>query len=367
MTALPKPDLPDELRAEMARLKRCGFALLPLGGGKDGKAPLLGNWAESSLSLSRVLGPMHRTGIAAYGIRLDKLTVIDCDTGDPELVRQIEARFGPSPVHVATPRGMHLYYRYSNLAPNLRGEGLPVDVKSGPRAYVVGPLSVRPDGGAYRPMKGALGIDVLPALSAALRPSGGPDAASAVMQGLRHNALVKEARRTVEYVDSMEELVGNLVMFRDLTFMDPDGFPDSEVKGIADWMWKRRLEGKLYAGRNSEFRVSRRALDLLRGKPDEPFATSLYARLMAEHGHHPGKRFPLSYEAMKAAGHVSMSRERFRAARNLLLSVGLLKQMGKHFAGSVPRTYALAMPHEAAPNVAPLAQPKQPIPKGGKG
>jgi hypothetical protein len=34
---------------------------------------------------------------------------------------------------------------------NLRGEGLPVDVKSGPSTYVVGPLSQRPDGGSTGP------------------------------------------------------------------------------------------------------------------------------------------------------------------------------------------------------------------------
>jgi len=37
--------------------------------------------------------------------------------------------------------------------PNLGGEGLPVDIKTGARRYVVGPLSVRPDGGFYDPVK----------------------------------------------------------------------------------------------------------------------------------------------------------------------------------------------------------------------
>jgi hypothetical protein len=83
--------------------------------------------------LARVLAPLYRAGSQVYGIRLDDLAVIDCDTDSAELVAALEARFGPSPVHVRTPRGRHLYYRATTKAPNLRAEGLPVDIKTGPR------------------------------------------------------------------------------------------------------------------------------------------------------------------------------------------------------------------------------------------
>jgi hypothetical protein len=61
--------------------------------------------------------------------------------------------FCASPVHVKTPRGMHLYYRAGGAVPSLRGEGLPVDIKIGARSYVVGPLSQRSDGGLYCPVR----------------------------------------------------------------------------------------------------------------------------------------------------------------------------------------------------------------------
>jgi len=44
------------------------------------------------------------------------------------------------------------------IPPNLRAEGLPVDIKAGARAYVVGPGSIRTDGGCYRPAKGRLWV-----------------------------------------------------------------------------------------------------------------------------------------------------------------------------------------------------------------
>jgi hypothetical protein len=43
-------------------------------------------------------------------------------------IAQMEARFGQSPVHVKTPRGQHLYYLAGDVMPNLRSEGLPVDI-----------------------------------------------------------------------------------------------------------------------------------------------------------------------------------------------------------------------------------------------
>ena len=161
MTALRVNTLPDAIRNEVARLKGAGFPLLPLGGA-DGKTPLLRAWAGSGVTLARVLAPMHRTGSTTYGVRLDGLAVIDCDSDDSALVAQIEARFGQSPVQIKTPRGRHLYYRAAGVVPNLRGEGLPVDIKTGARSYVVGPLSVRPDGGFYDPVQGVLGIEAPP-------------------------------------------------------------------------------------------------------------------------------------------------------------------------------------------------------------
>ncbi len=109
MTALRVSNLPDVIRSEVARLNGAGYPLSPLGGGADGKALLLRSWAGSCPTLSQILAPMHRTGSQAYGVRLDGLAVIDCDCDDLDLVAQMEARFGCSPVHVKTPRGRHLY------------------------------------------------------------------------------------------------------------------------------------------------------------------------------------------------------------------------------------------------------------------
>lgn len=342
MGAQRKEHLPDDFRSELARLVRAGFPLLPLGGGDDGKAPLLRAWAGPILPLAHILAPLYRSGSQVYGIRLDGLAVIDCDDDSPELVAALEARFGPSPVHVTTPRGRHLYYRAYCVEkpPNLRGEGLPVDIKTGPRAYVVGAWSVRRDGGRYSPAKGVLGVDALPALRMAHTPRHA--AQEAIPIGHRHVMLVKEAVAMVEYVDSADELAGNLVAVRDELCADAQTMPDSELAAIAAWTWRARLENRIFRGRDSAISLHRLALDALRRWDNETDAIGLFVLLQDMHGHTPGKRFALDFKAMRDAGLTRQSIPRLRAARRTLEAVGLVRLVGKHRAGSVHQTFTLA-------------------------
>lgn len=340
MGAQLQEHLPDDFRNELARLVRAGFPLLPLGGGDDGKAPLLRAWAGPVLPLARILAPLYRSGSQVYGIRLDGLAVVDCDDNSAELVAAIEARFGPSPVHVTTPRGRHMYYRATGKPPNLRAEGLPVDIKTGARAYVVGPYSTRADGGRYRPAKGFLGADALPPLRVAPAPRHA--AAEAIPVGHRHVMLVKEAVAMVEYVDSAEELEGNLAAVRDDLCEDASTMPDSEVRAIAAWAWRARLENRIFRGRDSAVSLHRLALDALRQWHNEADAIALYVLLLDMHGHTPGKRFALDFKAMRDTGLTRLSIPRLRAARRTLEAVGLVRLAGNHRAGSVHQTFTLA-------------------------
>ena len=353
---LRQSSLPDDFRNELARLVRAGFPLLPLGGGADGKAPLVKTWAGPKMTLGRVLAPLYRSGMKVYGIRLDGLAVIDCDSDSAELVAAMEARFGPSPVHVRTPRGRHLYYRATGEAPNLRAEGWPVDIKIGARSYVAGPGSVRPDGGTYWPAKGLLGVDALPPLRAPLRPRNAA-AGDPIPVGHRHANLVREAIAMVEHVDSADELAANLAGVRDDLCEDAATMPDSELRALAGWAWKKRLENRIFRGRDSALSVDRLALDTLRRSPNETDAIALYLLVIDMHGHIPGKRFALDFAAMRSSGLTRLSIPRLRAARRTMQAVGLLQKVGNHRAGSVHQTFTLARLRPGlsdAPNIAPL-------------
>jgi hypothetical protein len=335
---------------EMARLYSSGFSLLPLGGGADGKAPLRKFSKAERIALKQVLGPMHRKSSACYGVRLDRLAVIDCDKNCQELVRQMEARFGASPVHVATPRGVHLYYSHDHeKAPNLREEGLPVDIKRGASSYVVGPCSVRTDGGIYLPKKGMLGVDRLPRLATTQAKLSNNSAV--ITKGNRNHEMTLTAIKMVEAVDSPEELFGNLAFIRDNECEDPTTFPDRELRKIAEWAWSKRLEGNVYGDRNSEVRINRQVLDALANFKNADDALALYVVIQANHGHIIGKTFVLKHSAMVPSKHTSMGRRRFQAAVTTLLAAGVLGVAKEYAVGKSCRSYRLLRIRPDLPDV----------------
>lgn len=351
MTAQRKPDLPGPFRDEVARLHRAGFPLVPLGGGSDGKAPLVSGWADGRLTLPQIFGPLHRAGSTVFGVRLDGLAVLDLDTDDTAVLADLVARFGASPVHVRTPRGRHIYFRAPDgPLPNLRGAGLSVDVKAGPRAFVVGPGTVRREGGLYAAERGALGVDPLPAL----RLDAAPTPSARVPVGGRHEALVRAAAAAARDAADPDALRAALARFRDAHCADPASVPDSELADIAGWAWSLRLENRLWAGRESGFTLSRAALDALRPYENESDAIALFVTLSSLHGHAPGRRFPLDFAAMREAGLSRLSVPRLRAARRTLESAGLLALSGKHLAGSRPQTFALTRPRDVSAVVSPI-------------
>lgn len=347
LLSTPSPDFPS---GEISRLHSAGFSLLPLGGGADGKSPLCSFKGAEKLPIKRVLGLMHSKGSMVYGIRLNRLAVIDCDEDDPNLVGAMEARFGVSPVHIATPRGRHLYYRHEGgQLPNLRSEGLPVDIKRGASAYVVGPLSIRPDGGGYSTAVGCLGLDTLPNIASASTSK--TPTVSRIAVGDRNRELSVAAIQMVEAVETADELFDNLAFVRDDECEDPATVTDEELRKIADWAWIKRLEGKVYRDRNSEFRLDRNAMDILAAFGNASEALSLYVVLQANHGHTPGKTFNLSHEGMTRAGHTSLGRPRFHGAVKTLCDAGLLGIAKEYSVGRHSRRYRLLRLRPEMPNV----------------
>ena len=349
--------IPPELSGEMVRLHGAGFTLIPLGG--DGKSPLCA-FAERKPTLSQTLGLMRARQSLAYGVRLDGVMVVDADEMNGEIDDEIDARFGPASVKTATPRGRHHFYCDPGSAPNLRGEGLLIDIKRGANSYVVGPGSVRPDGGEYVGIHGRLGVSVL------TPPKAQPKGKAQVQRGERHGYLVKRARAYVELVDSCAELTANLMHDRD-AHCETGGDPmsDTEVVNIAEWAWGKRLEpGGLYEGRSSKFKVSRDAMDHLLPRQGGAEAFALYTVLQSAHGHAPGKTFNLNFEGMKNAGLIGFGRPRYENARQQLLESGLLRKAGGYKPGERAQRYQLGLltpPSDEAESL-----PCPPIPPGGR-
>ena len=333
--------LPPELVEEMAQLMKCGISLIPLGGGDDGKRPLISFAKKPALKLGQVLGPMNGKGSTCYGIRLDGVLVLDLDTDDSTLVRELEARFGASPVHVRTPRGRHLYYRDTGWRPNLKSEGLVVDVKAGANSYVVGARSVRPDGGEYISIKGGLGETTLPALKT---ETDSPSRVLRINVGQRNTALWQAAIKMVEFVDDADELFQNLRHQADTECEDPQTITDDELRGIAKWAWEKRCSNDVWTEGRGAIRIGRDILDTLRDTQNYSDALGLFVTLQDKHGHIAGRAFALKHKPMREAGLTDLSRERFTAARDTLIEAGPLAIAAKHQAGRHSTQYRLTRP-----------------------
>lgn len=361
MVALVKHTIPQDIVEEMFQLHRDGFWLIPLRG--DGKKPAIKFGETQQIPLKRVLGIMARHGSFSYSIRLPGMVVVDIDENNPELLAQMEKRFGKSSVRVQTKRGIHLYFLNNGhkFPGNLKPE-FPVDIKSGPNHFVVGPRSIRPDGVEYVPLGALLLRDnLLPALTPenlpkkAFIPTAVPQP-SLIPDGQRHDALMKIAIDNVRDAASLIDLFKLLQTARDEKCENHFTMLDVEVLKIAAWAWQKRVEGNLYRGLESEFTTRRADLAAIERFPNASDAIALFMKLQSQHGHIPGKPFPLAYVAMKAAGHTDLSRERFRAARQNLQAAGVLEIASRHHAGNVPRTYRLCRKYHlgGSENVSPL-------------
>ncbi len=225
---------------EITRLHNAGIHLLPL----DGKVPLIRfKNVHHQFPLETITGRMNKAKSSTYGVRLNGLLVIDIDNDDPALVENMEKRFGEAMVIVKTPRGYHLYYKFNgNDVPNLKAEGLPIDIKHGQSSYVVGPGSIRPDGGIYKYTKGCLGRTELVniKLPHSVRPTKTPN--SKIKVGQRHHYLKGHVCKLALRCDSFGELYSKLLLRRNAHCDDPASYTDEEVRNLAKWGCKKKQQ-----------------------------------------------------------------------------------------------------------------------------
>ena len=347
----------------MVRLHGEGFSLLPLGAGRDGKSPMVKYKDIPRLPFQHVIAPMTRTGSLMYGIRLDRWVVLDVDDFDEGLLIKMADRFGPAMVQVRTARGIHLYFKAPvRELPNLRKEGLPVDVKSGPNAYVVGPGSIRPTGEEYYYSSQArlgeieltklqLGSAIVSPLAPAPAVTATPPAAEnshrsedKIQIGARNKYLSSKAIEQVRHSTDAHELLEQLHFERDTRCQNPETLSDDELRKIAAWAWKKRLDNSLFVGRASSFRIDRGALDRLRGTPAWSDALALYAVLLDQHSGEPARTFTLVHDSMRKANWTELSRDRFYKARKTLEDAGLLEKIAGHVPGNRHARFRLIRP-----------------------
>jgi len=142
----------ESIFATHAQLLRAqGLAVLPT----NGKVPLIAGWRKwrglpSAETIDRFARQFPDANIAILP-GPSRLFIADVDLAGQ--TSETEDLFGRTPLHVATSRGRHLYYRRVEgcdaLPPNLATIGLKVDLKTG-NSIVIVPPSRHQSGAIYR-------------------------------------------------------------------------------------------------------------------------------------------------------------------------------------------------------------------------
>jgi hypothetical protein len=191
---------------------------------------------------------------------------------------------------------------------------------------VVGPQSERPDGVVYWPEGRLIAPDVLPpfidrgAGSAQTEPK---TINGRYTRGFRHPTLKKRAYQLAPVAESFDEMVADLVAFRNLEIEEPEDFPDDRLVELAAWFWDKRERGELWSKSNSVVQIPRAALDQLAAL-GEGLAFLLYGTLVSAHGHSSGAPFAIVPDALRENGRLNAGRRQIYAAIGVLLEAGLL-------------------------------------------
>jgi putative DNA primase/helicase len=152
-THIKKPEL--KIRGARAWVGR-GAALVPLIAG--GKRPAQKGWINAPITtraeVDNLFAEQPKANIGIITGAVSGLIAVDLDGPEGEAsLKALEAAHGPLPMTttVRTPRGRHLYFRYSGLRiPNSAGKlGPGLDVR-GDGGFVVGVGSAHPSGAIYR-------------------------------------------------------------------------------------------------------------------------------------------------------------------------------------------------------------------------
>ena len=277
------------------------------------------------------------------------MLVVDCDTDNEETATYVKQRFGASTVQVKTPRGRHYYYRLDGVPvpTRVREPDISIDFKSGADSYVVGPGSIRPDGGEYVEDVGVLcNASSLPVF-VDHRPDLMRSSPTRVSVGNRTDYLWIRAREFVETCDSKEELFAELQAVRDWDFEFPETYGDAEIWKATNWGWKKRLSNDLWGGAKSVVQTGHREFELLMEGKDGELAHALLHVLRHNHsgGEKSGKLFCICRMAMAEAKVIpGWNQNHYRRARDALLKAGLIVciRRGNRFIG--PSQYMFSTP-----------------------
>jgi Bifunctional DNA primase/polymerase, N-terminal len=309
--------------------------------GKLDKKPLVQHYMKmgvrASTHLTRKFASAQGIGIT-LGAR-NGIAVVDADTKDENVVADVLAYYGASPLIARSPSsgGFHLYYRHNGRQrrrirdPYWRERGAPVDVLG--NGFITAPASRSPKG-EYTFVQGGLDdLQRLPILRASadkIAPAE-PELVSppeSPLRGMREHdgrndalftAIGPIARDIHQACGTREQL---LQIAREHNAQCGQPMEDGEVEKIVGNVWRMTQEGRNAIGEPGLFCLSVEHLEI-----EDLSAFKLFAFLRAHQGPHA-----MFWCSNGLAERFGWDRERMAKARRVLIEKGYLvpvKQAGR--------------------------------------
>lgn len=336
----------------MRALFELGYHLIPCGG-ETGKQPLRKGWNRPDakrMPLETVVSVMEKANSCTYGIRLDGLVVVDCDTWDENTQTLVSDHIPAAQFQVRSSRGVHLYFQSGEPIPrNLKTGSVQIDFKAGANHFVVGPGSVRPDGRSYYmdsghipPVRDLGPFQLLRPLPTT-PPAKSLGSASPVVVatqaftsnrvkvGNRNKAAFRHACTLAREDTTLDALKDSLALWVKIHCEEPETFGAVEIERVCQSVWTRRTEGRLYGGELSSFQFPRPALEVIARKAGSRAGNCilLYTYLLSNHGHIPNRHFAVVADAISKSGGLSISKSSIDRCKQELSRLGVIKLLRK--------------------------------------
>jgi hypothetical protein len=256
----------------------------------------------------------------AFGMTLGKgnrISVLDIDTQDTNVLHEALERFGPTPFVVKTGSGHYqAWYRHQGEGRHIRPfPGQPIDILG--HGFVVAPPSRTGQG--YELISGSLqDLRTLPYMRQSERfRSENPDQHSAVGEGSRNKTLFRFALRQARYVDDEVTLLDAVQTENENACFPPlDG---NEVARVVRSAWRYQIEGRNFVGSKHVSAVSNEINTLANSAPDA------FALLMILRSNHQNRAEFALGKAMAAK--LGWTIPRFKKARTKLETVGKIRRL----------------------------------------
>lgn len=289
----------------------------------DEKRPLVGNYLRAGLAASRAWAgkfpQANALGIACG--RRNRLTVLDIDAADENLLADALAHFGKSPVVVRTASGkFHAWYRWNGEGRMIRTAmpGQPIDICGA--GYIIAPpsLSAR---GQYQFIEGSLAdLQSLPALKLAKSPlaAANDPAPPVVPVGERNVSLFRALMQAATTCEAVENLMTFASQLNASGFQAP--LPEEEVVRLVGNVWSKTQAGENWFGSGRRLVLAFDDLDDL--LPLGADAVSLMLKLRREHWGRETFCVANAMAAVMPGGPWTI--KRFAAARRCLVQAGRL-------------------------------------------